>query len=133
MGGNHYAPWSSPLHSLSHGLLRRERISTLSSSLFPLGGQVLFGLPLAADLEVHAEKNGVHDGLWNEPDDEPHDRLHPVRGDDRLIAHPIQRTLSVLVHRERYKGGPGFGHLRRHVQRNLHNSHKNQYQRTSIT
>ena len=34
--------------------------------------QVLLRLPLSPDVEVLAEKDGVHDGLWKEPDDEPH-------------------------------------------------------------
>lgn len=47
------------------------RKNCLVSALLLLG-QVLFGLALAADVEILAEKNGVHDGLGKEPDNEPH-------------------------------------------------------------
>lgn len=107
-------------------LLQRRLLSdsTRLDSLF-LGGQILLGLALAADVEILAEKNGVHDGLRNEPDNEPHHGLHPVWGDDRLMADPAQRTLGVHVRRGRCEGGPDFRHLGRHVQRDLHRSPAN--------
>lgn len=80
---------------------------------------VLFGLTPASDVKIVAEENGVHDGLWDEGNDEPHHGLHPVGGDDRLISNTCDSKLGIIIGGGRCERGSGLGHLRCNVEGNL--------------
>ena len=54
-------------------------IDTVYLNLLSFGGQVVFALTVAANVMVHAEKDGFLEGLWHQPDHKPHYRLHQVR------------------------------------------------------